>query len=1017
MDDVPWNPVPLIGRTTEIATLLSAIDEANGRRAGAVLLSGDAGVGKTRLLDEVATGAQQRGFTVLAGHCSDFGDAGLPYLPFTEIFGRLANDEPALVEELERTFRPITRLLPTQRLIGAEQSGADGMIDRGALFDAMLGALTRIAAKAPVLLVVEDVHWADESTRDLLGYLLTRLADQRFVVLASYRSDDLHRRHPLRRPIAEWSRLPRVRRLALAPLDTDETRALIGSLHPDPLPERDVQRILDRAGGNAFFTEELVAATSMGDPCAVPPELADLLLIRLDAVSEDAANVARVAAVAGRRVSHPLLSAVAELPDRELDAALRELIDAHVLELQGSGYGFRHALLAEAVYDDLLPGERVRLHASYAAAVRSQMVPGTAAELARHATRSHDLATAFDARVRAAEEALTVAAPQEALLHYEKAIELFPNRPPDSDVDRLWLMKAAAHAAALAAQQHRALKLLRRALSELDDDATPEDRASVLATLARIALETDEDAEAYEATTEAIKLVPEDPPSPLRARVASLHAQTSMVMGRYADATHWANHSLDVARSLGSATAVADATTTLAILRRKAGDPDAALRALTEAAEQARATGETGAEMRSRYLLGSTHYEQGRIDEAQKAFAAAWRRAQEVGRHWAAYGLDARWMLAISQFVGGDWDASLRTTQVGDEPLPATVEAVLDTARLSVRAGRGDPTALAGRRAAARLVEARADDRGRQRRADDRPVPAAQPPAGRPGRDRRHRGRRVRGLAEHLVHGPDPALRARPRGALPARRHRARVRPGAVGCPRQRARRGRPDHGREGRPRYRQARCRGAGLAGPAGSRVGPAALAGRRRPAAGRFAGRRLGTSRRGVRVRRRVRAGPFPGPAGRGTARHRPDSRRGRTGRPGRGDRPPARRQTAAGRAVRRWRPLVRTGRADRPRDRGTHAAGSGPHEPAAGPSALHQREDGQRARLQHPGQARRPQPHRSRRRSQTRQPGLTPLGLTHTHRPDLSRPRGLATTGLPLAHPKCPFSARMPRGERAL
>ncbi|MGH3465759.1 MAG: helix-turn-helix transcriptional regulator [Kribbellaceae bacterium] len=694
MDDVPWNPVPLIGRTTEIATLLSAIDEANGRRAGAVLLSGDAGVGKTRLLDEVATGAQQRGFTVLAGHCSDFGDAGLPYLPFTEIFGRLANDEPALVEELERTFRPITRLLPTQRLIGAEQSGADGMIDRGALFDAMLGALTRIAAKAPVLLVVEDVHWADESTRDLLGYLLTRLADQRFVVLASYRSDDLHRRHPLRRPIAEWSRLPRVRRLALAPLDTDETRALIGSLHPDPLPERDVQRILDRAGGNAFFTEELVAATSMGDPCAVPPELADLLLIRLDAVSEDAANVARVAAVAGRRVSHPLLSAVAELPDRELDAALRELIDAHVLELQGSGYGFRHALLAEAVYDDLLPGERVRLHASYAAAVRSQMVPGTAAELARHATRSHDLATAFDARVRAAEEALTVAAPQEALLHYEKAIELFPNRPPDSDVDRLWLMTAAAHAAALAAQQHRALKLLRRALSELDDDAAPEDRASVLATLARIGLETDEDAEAYEATTEAIKLVPEDPPSPLRARVASLHAQTSMVMGRYADATHWANHSLDIARSLGSATAVADATTTLAILRRKAGDPDAALRALTEAAEQARTTGETGAEMRSRYLLGSTHYEQGRIDEAQKAFAAAWRRAQEVGRHWAAYGLDARWMLAISQFVGGDWDASLRTTQVGDEPLPATVQAVLDTARLSVRAGRGDPTAL-----------------------------------------------------------------------------------------------------------------------------------------------------------------------------------------------------------------------------------------------------------------------------------------------------------------------------------
>ncbi len=695
MDDVPWDPVPLIGRTTEIATLLSAIDEANARRSGAVLLSGDAGVGKTRLLDEIATGAHERGFTVLAGHCSDFGDAGLPYLPFTEIFGRLATDKPELVDELQRTFRPITRLLPTQRLIGAEQTaGADGVIDRGALFDAVLGALSQMATKAPVLLVIEDVHWADESTRDLLGYLLTRLADQRIAVVASYRSDDLHRRHPLRRPIAEWSRLPRMRRLALAPLDTDETRALIGSLHPDPLPEKDVQRILDRAGGNAFFTEELVAATSLGDPCAVPPELADLLLIRLDAVSEDAGHVARVAAVAGRRVSHALVAAVAELPDRELDTALRELIDAHVLEQQGSGYGFRHALLAEAVYDDLLPGERVRLHASYAAAVRSQMVPGTAAELARHATKSHDLATAFDARVRAADEASSVAAPQEALLHYEKAIELFPNRSPDSTVDKIWLMKAAANAAALAAQQHRALKQLRRALDELGEHGATEDRATVLAMLARIGLETDEDQEAYEATSEAIKLVPEDPASPLRARVASLHAQTSMVMGRYADATHWANHSLDVARSVGSPDAVADANTTLALLRRKAGDPEAALRTLSEAAEQARAAGETGAEMRSRYLLGSTYYEQGRVDDAQSAFTAAWSRAQEVGRHWAAYGLDARWMLAIMQFVGGDWDASLRTSEIGDEPLPATVEAVLETARLSVRAGRGDRSAL-----------------------------------------------------------------------------------------------------------------------------------------------------------------------------------------------------------------------------------------------------------------------------------------------------------------------------------
>ncbi len=703
-DNLPPYATPLIGRTAEIAALLTAVDEANARRAGAVLVSGDAGVGKTRLLDEVASGAVQRGFTMLAGHCSDFGDAGLPYLPFTEIFGRLATSKPELVDELLRTFRPIARLLPVRRLIGAEPSteqatpaspAADARIDRGALFDAVLGALTTLATKEPVLLVVEDLHWADESTRDLLGYLFARMADQRLVVVASYRTDDLHRRHPLRRPVAEWTRLPRVRRLALGPLDTDETRTLIGSLHPAPLPEREVQRIVDRAGGNAFFVEELVAATSRGDSAMVPPELADLLLIRLDGVSGDAAQVARVAAVAGRRVSHDLLSAVAELPDRELDAALRELVDAHVIEHQGdTGYGFRHALLAEAVYDDLLPGERVRLHASYAAALRDRTVPGTAAELARHATRSHDLPTAFEARLRAATEALTVAAPQEALLHYEKALELFPHRPADYKVAKSWLMNAAAQAASLAAQQQRALKLLRKALAELPADAPDEERAGLLISLAVAAMDVDEDPEALDATSEALTLVGEEPATPLRARVASLHARAAMALGRYDEATQWANHALEIARRIGSIDAAADATTTLAILRRKSGDPVAAIDQLTEAAAQARAAGDTATELRSLYLIGSTYYEIGEVGQAIAAFEVADARAVEVGRHWAVYGLDAHWMLALLQYVAGDWDGTERTTRVSGESLPAAVEAVLSTVRLAVRAGRGDTSAL-----------------------------------------------------------------------------------------------------------------------------------------------------------------------------------------------------------------------------------------------------------------------------------------------------------------------------------
>ena len=258
MDDVPWTSTPLVGRSTEMAALLSAVDEAKTRRAGAILLSGDAGVGKTRLLDEVATGAHERGFGVLVGHCTDFGDAGLPYLPFTEIFGRLAGDRPDLVESVLTNFPAIGRLLPTHRLIGAQPLPQDGQLDRAALFDAVLGALTALSTSEPLLVIIEDAHWADDSSRDLIGFLITRLTSQRLALVVSYRSDDLHRRHPLRRPIAEWSRNPRVRRVNLLPAgrrrvphpaDRPADRAAAGVRGtPDPRARRR-ERVLHRGTG------------------------------------------------------------------------------------------------------------------------------------------------------------------------------------------------------------------------------------------------------------------------------------------------------------------------------------------------------------------------------------------------------------------------------------------------------------------------------------------------------------------------------------------------------------------------------------------------------------------------------------------------------------------------------------------------------------------------------------------------------------------------------------------------
>ncbi|MEV0286594.1 AAA family ATPase [Kribbella sp. NPDC050820] len=694
MDDVPWTSTPLVGRSAEMAALLSSVDDAKTRRAGAVLLSGDAGVGKTRLLDEVATGAHERGFGVLVGHCTDFGDAGLPYLPFTEIFGRLAGDRPDLVESVLTNFPAIGRLLPTHRLLGAQPAPQEGQLDRAALFDAVLGAFTALSTSEPLLVIIEDAHWADDSTRDLIGFLITRLTAQRLTLVVSYRSDDLHRRHPLRRPIAEWSRNPRVRRVSLLPLDADESRTLLNSLLTQPLPETEVRRILDRAGGNAFFTEELVAAASMGDGEAVPPDLADLLLVRLDPLSDDARQVARVIAVAGRRVPHDLLTAVAGLPERELDTALRELIDAHIIDIPASDrYYFRHALLAEAVYDDLLPGERVRQHAAYVQALKDQTVSGTAAELAGHATRSHNLAEAFDARVRAGEEAISVAAPQEALKHYELALELFPNRAPDSTIDKIWLIVQTATAATLSSQHLRAVKLLRKSLAELPADAPKLQRAQLLLPLADIALIIDQDQEANEAISQALKLVNDEPASVFKAHVASLYARVSDALGRPMEAERWALRALEIAREAGQESAMGDAGITLAVLRRRAGDPVGAVRQLEEAAVRAQLAGDAAAEIRSRFLLGSTHYEQGDLQSAKSALTFAMKRAGELGRQWAAYGFDARRLLGLTQFILGEWDEAAATART-DSMTPKASAAAMRSLEFSVRSGRGD-TAVA----------------------------------------------------------------------------------------------------------------------------------------------------------------------------------------------------------------------------------------------------------------------------------------------------------------------------------
>ena len=371
----PVSPV-VVGRARERAELAALLAAARASETGLVLLSGEAGVGKTRLVDEAARLATSSGMRVLSGHCVQLGSEGLPFAPLVEALRDLTRSTSP--EELATILGPARRLLP--RLMPALGEMAEGAPEQGSqLLESVLSLLERIAADQPLLVVLEDLHWADRSTLDLAAYLVQALRGVPVALLVTYRSDELHRRHPLRSLVVGWERMRSVRHLELSRFDLDEVRELTTAILGSAPGESVVETVFSRSEGNAFLVEELVGVVrDGGDAVGLPPSLRDLLLARVDALGEEAQRLVQYAAVGGAEVDEPLLLAAAGDSPAAALPALREAVEAHLLVVAGGGYRFRHALARDAVYDDMLPGERSRMHGAYGAAIdaRSRAAPG-----------------------------------------------------------------------------------------------------------------------------------------------------------------------------------------------------------------------------------------------------------------------------------------------------------------------------------------------------------------------------------------------------------------------------------------------------------------------------------------------------------------------------------------------------------------------------------------------------------------------------------------------------------------
>jgi predicted ATPase len=452
----------IAGRQGELAELRAAYDRAAGGRASAVLIGGEAGVGKTRLLAELASHAHDAGALVLLGRCADLRDADMPLLPIAEALAALGPLPANASAELE----------------DASRGRAPGV----AVFMPVLESLREAASSNPVLLAVDDVHWADRSTLDLLTFLLGRLRDERLILVLTFRSDELDRRTDLRDFIAEAGRRPVAERIELERLSRDELGAqLEGILEHAPDP-RLVEAVFARSAGNPLFAEELVAAAAQEGTEGLPATLRDMLLARIGALDAPSQAVARAAAVGGGRVHHDLLAAAVDVAEPQLGEAIREAILHHVLVADADALAFRHPLLQEAAYGEALPGERAHLHAAFARALerRPELAGGNAAivaaEIAHHWWRAGDRPRALRAALDAGLEAERAHAPAEAALHLLRVIDLWDGlpeaeRPPG--VDRTDVLARAAEASAWSGSPQRAVALASAALALVDERAEP----------------------------------------------------------------------------------------------------------------------------------------------------------------------------------------------------------------------------------------------------------------------------------------------------------------------------------------------------------------------------------------------------------------------------------------------------------------------------------------------------------------------------------------------------------------
>jgi class 3 adenylate cyclase len=531
----------LVGRQEELSQLEDALLSANRGDGRFVLVAGEAGIGKTRLATELTRRARKLGCDVLWGSCSEV-ELSLPYLPFVEAIGNhLDEQDLALVRaDLGQMAAELAKLFP--QLGDGAPAVAAGDPDQAKLrmFESVVTLLERSARERGLLLVLDDVHWADSSTRHLLDYVARRLVRSRVMLLATYRSDELDRRHPLTRTVQVWQRAGLAETVPVEAMTPEQMAEMIAAI----LDAEDVSAELAtlvhaRSEGNPFVLEELlrealdrreIVRTGTGleqrplDVLRMPETVREAVLLRLGRLDPDHVEVLRTAAVLGRSFEYGLLAVVSEADETTVLAALEGAVAQQLLEEDEEArdrYSWRHALTQEAIAVDTVLPKRQRIHSRAADALRA--TGGSAVAVAGHLLEAGRGDEAVEACFHAAEDAERSVAFREAAELLERVL------PQVSDPrERGRLLLHMGRLRWYSGEPAAAQQLLAEAVEQLEELGLPVEGAQARVYLGRSQWELDRTDDAMEQFEHALAaLEPEGPSADLalvHLRIAGIYA-------------------------------------------------------------------------------------------------------------------------------------------------------------------------------------------------------------------------------------------------------------------------------------------------------------------------------------------------------------------------------------------------------------------------------------------------------------------------------------------------------------